>query len=147
MKSPSSREATPNPEDGRFYIGASDWDENALLILLNVFHLRKRRIPREVSLEMLAKIAVLVDYYELEKVEAMEDHINDWADSVRQTHTVPRLYNRDLILWIFVSAILNMSPEFKGHGCSNPGVYRLNSDIRPCCSFTSHTYVDLNPEY
>ena len=34
-------------------------------IVLSVMHHRTRDIPRETTLEMLCKIVVLVDYYEL----------------------------------------------------------------------------------
>ncbi|KAF2690670.1 hypothetical protein K458DRAFT_382247 [Lentithecium fluviatile CBS 122367] len=50
--------------DGRFHISAEDWDPGAFLILLNIFHLRTRKVPWTVSLETLAKIGVLVDSYD-----------------------------------------------------------------------------------
>ncbi|KAH8751607.1 hypothetical protein F5883DRAFT_434009, partial [Diaporthe sp. PMI_573] len=42
---------------------ASDWDTEALQIIMDVMHSRSRRVPRSITLELLAKIAVLVDYY------------------------------------------------------------------------------------
>lgn len=56
-------ESNRNLEDKCYYISAEDWDEEAFLILMNIFHLRNREVPRTVTLETLAKIAVLVDYY------------------------------------------------------------------------------------
>ncbi|RYP62552.1 hypothetical protein DL771_009682 [Monosporascus sp. 5C6A] len=49
--------------DGCRYIHTEEWDPNALLVLMQIIHGRNWGIPRSVSLEMLAKIAVLVDYY------------------------------------------------------------------------------------
>lgn len=57
-------EFSRNPEDSLFHVKAADWNEEALLILLNILDLRNGKVPRAVSLEMLGKIAVLVDYYE-----------------------------------------------------------------------------------
>lgn len=39
-----------------------DWDADALLILMHIMHGQTRRVPRSVSLELLAKIAVLPDH-------------------------------------------------------------------------------------
>ncbi|KAL5411204.1 hypothetical protein PMIN04_010326 [Paraphaeosphaeria minitans] len=106
-------EASKDPSDGRYHIPASDWDEEALLILLNIFHVRTRRIPATVSLEMLAKIAVLVDYYELEDAEVMERDVRDWIAQLRCNIPVPSFYCRDLMLWICISRTFHMSEEFE----------------------------------
>ncbi|KAL1612057.1 hypothetical protein SLS60_000280 [Paraconiothyrium brasiliense] len=106
-------EASKDPSDERYHISASDWDEEALLILLNIFHVRTRRIPATVSLEMLAKIAVLVDYYELENAEVMERDVRDWIAHVRRSFPIPDSYCRDLMLWICISRVFHMSEEFE----------------------------------
>jgi hypothetical protein len=113
LTSTGSKEAVPDPQDGRFYISASGWDEEAFLILLNIFHLRKRQIPKTISLELFAKIAVLVDYYELKKAEAIEDYVDIWAAHTRHSYAVPTSYGRDLVLWMCVSAIFDLSDEFE----------------------------------
>ena len=41
----------------------SGWDLDAFLILMNNFHCRPQILPREISLELLAKVAILADYY------------------------------------------------------------------------------------
>jgi hypothetical protein len=105
-------EETRSSTDGLYYILASDWDEEAFLILLNIFHLRKRQVPKTVDLEMLAKIAVLVDYYELGGTEAIEDDIYRWIDAVRRDCAIPKAYGRDLVLWMCVSFVLDMQDEF-----------------------------------
>jgi hypothetical protein len=51
-------------------VQALNWDKQALLVILNIIHGRTRAVPRHINLEMLAKIAVMVDYYGcLEAVE------------------------------------------------------------------------------
>ncbi|KAF2267085.1 hypothetical protein CC78DRAFT_104121 [Lojkania enalia] len=106
-------EALKDPSDGRYHIPASDWDEEVLLILPSIFHVRTRQVPAPVSLEMLAKIAVLVDYYELERVEVMERDTRHWIANMRRSVAIPSSSYRDLMLWIYVSRVFYMSEEFE----------------------------------
>lgn len=106
-------EASKSSSDERYHINASDWDPEALLILLNIFHVRTRQVPATLSLETLAKIAVLVDYYELENAEVMERDIRDWTTNLRHSRPIPGRCCRDLVLWIFVSRVFHMSDEFE----------------------------------
>jgi hypothetical protein len=95
--------------DGRYQIFAHDWDEEAFLIVLNIFHLRNRKIPRTVSLEMLAKVAVLVDYYDCG--EALEWFTSMWIEELNKT-VIPFFYCRDLILWIWVAWVFDLPERF-----------------------------------
>ncbi|PVH91883.1 hypothetical protein DM02DRAFT_702549, partial [Periconia macrospinosa] len=106
-------EASKDPSDGRYHVLASDWDEEALLILLNIFHVRTRQVPTTVSLEMLAKVAVLVDYYELQNAEVMERDTRDWITELRRSVKIPSTYCRDLMLWICISRVFYMSADFE----------------------------------
>jgi hypothetical protein len=51
--------------DGVHNINAEGWDPEALSITLNAIHNRTKAIPSTITIEMLCKVAVLVDYYEL----------------------------------------------------------------------------------
>lgn len=104
-------ESNRNEEDRRFRISAEDWDEEAFLILMNIFHLRNRDVPRTVSLEMLAKIAVLVDYYDCG--EAIELYTDMWIIDLRANVKIPTTYCRELMLWIWVSWVFRLSGEFE----------------------------------
>jgi hypothetical protein len=104
-------ESGRNPEDGMFHVKAADWDEEALLVVLNILHLRNGKVPRSVSLEMLAKIAVLVDYYECG--EALEVFTEKWIESLKASTPVPSTYDRDLVLWIWVSWIFDLADHFE----------------------------------
>ncbi|ORY07794.1 hypothetical protein BCR34DRAFT_570415 [Clohesyomyces aquaticus] len=99
--------------DGRYHISASDWDEEAFLILLNILHVRTRQVPATVNLEMLAKIAVIVNYYELEDSEAIERDIKAWIADLRNHSQIPSSYCRDLMLWICTSQVFSMRSEFE----------------------------------
>lgn len=96
--------------EGRYQLLAHDWDEEAFLMLLNIIHLRHRRVPRTVSLELLAKVAVLVDYYECG--EAVELFTQMWIDDIKK-HAMPSTCCRDLILWISVAWVFDLSEQFQ----------------------------------
>ncbi|UPX16917.1 uncharacterized protein EKO05_0007298 [Ascochyta rabiei] len=93
--------------NGHYQVRAHDWDEQAFLMVLNIFHLRNKQVPRNVPLEMLAKLAVLVDYYECG--EAIELFTAMWINKVKET-AIPSSYCRDLILWVWVAWVFDM-PE------------------------------------
>jgi hypothetical protein len=104
-------ESNWNPEDRCFCISAEDWDEQAFVILMNIFHLRNRKVPRIVTLEMLAKIAILTDYYECG--ESIELFTDVWVARVRARTPIPTTYCRNLILWIWISWAFRLSDLFK----------------------------------
>ncbi|KAH8889906.1 hypothetical protein GQ53DRAFT_184308 [Thozetella sp. PMI_491] len=87
---------------------ASEWDVEALLILMNILHSRVRSVPRTISLEMLAKIAVLVDYYKCH--EALELFVDLWIQNL--SRNLPTEYGRDLVLWLAVSWVFSKQALF-----------------------------------
>jgi hypothetical protein len=103
-------EATPDEIDGRYHIYAEDWDADALLILLNALHLRNSKVPRSASLEMLAKVAVLAEYYCC--LEAIELLVEMWTKKLKKYTPVPSEYCRDLMLWTCVAWVLRLPEEF-----------------------------------
>ena len=87
-------------KDGGYNISTDSWDSEAMRIVLSAIHNRTRDIPRRVSLELLCKIAVLVDYYELHS--ALHFFACLWIDLLRLS--LPTVYDRNLILWILASS-------------------------------------------
>ncbi|EFQ26812.1 hypothetical protein CGRA01v4_08918 [Colletotrichum graminicola] len=102
------KEATPHPTDGRYHLEASDWDSDALLILMNVIHGRTRSVPRHVDCEMLAKIAVLVDYYKCHEV--VEVYSSIWIDALK--NQLPSECTRDLVLWLLIAYVFRVDDVF-----------------------------------
>jgi hypothetical protein len=101
------REAASISTDGSRYIYADDWDPQAFLILMHIIHGRNRQVPRHVSLELLAKIAVLVDYYEC--YEAVEVFTSLWLQELKTHNQLPAQVSRELVLslciaWVFGDA-------------------------------------------
>ncbi|KAH7194984.1 hypothetical protein DER44DRAFT_752781 [Fusarium oxysporum] len=77
------RESQPNSQ-GILEIGASDWNAEAFLILLDIIHGHHREVPRQLNLEIIAQVRLLVNYYDcLEIVQMFFDswcsRIDDWA--------------------------------------------------------------------
>jgi hypothetical protein len=95
-------------ESGCYEISAEDWDVEAMRVVLSLIHSRTKSIPRTVTLEMLVKIAVLVDYYELH--EAVHFFATLWIDALRPS--VPKVYSPDIMLWICLSWIFKDAPIF-----------------------------------
>lgn len=54
--------------DGRYELPASDWDTDAFQIIMDIIHGRSQEVPRSVTLELLARIAVVIDYYECHNI-------------------------------------------------------------------------------
>ncbi|KAH0522012.1 hypothetical protein TsFJ059_005932 [Trichoderma semiorbis] len=97
-----SKEATP--EVGYSYvINANDWDEKALLLLMNIIHGRTSKVPRYIELELLAKIAVLVDYYQCHEAVAFYSHT--WLRSINIG--IPRQGERDYMLRLVVCLVFS----------------------------------------
>lgn len=92
-------EANSSSTDGCRRIYAADWDPQAFLILMLTIHGRHRKVPRPISLELLAKTAVLVDYYGCH--EAVEVSAKLWLQDLRSQ--LPVQPGRDLLLWLCAS--------------------------------------------
>ncbi|KAH6951962.1 hypothetical protein DER45DRAFT_636229 [Fusarium avenaceum] len=96
-------------EEGfQWTIKATDWDEEAVTILMNILHHRTRGVPRTISLEMLANIAVLVDYYGCH--EAAELWVEIWMAKLGPV--APEYYSRDLLLRLTVATVFSDNESF-----------------------------------
>ncbi|KAK4149057.1 hypothetical protein C8A00DRAFT_19216, partial [Chaetomidium leptoderma] len=104
------REAASVSADCSQDVYAYDWDPQAFLILMHIIHARNRQVPRLVSLELLAKIAVLVDYYEC--YEAVEVFAELWLQGLKSQSQLPAQVNRELTLWLCVSWIFGDADVF-----------------------------------
>ncbi|KAK5656459.1 hypothetical protein OQA88_4842 [Cercophora sp. LCS_1] len=97
-------------ENGLFQIEARDWDEEAFAIVFNVVHGRNHRVPVAVSLELLTKIAVIVDYYNMH--EAVRIAASVWVATARKCG-LPNELNRDLALWLTIACVFKDAEIFK----------------------------------
>ncbi|QYT01573.1 hypothetical protein H0G86_008607 [Trichoderma simmonsii] len=98
------------PEEGySFVVTAEEWDQEALLILMNIIHGQTTEIPRAMSLEMLAKMSALVDYYMCHK--AVHFFAQTWIANL--TDPVPEIYGRELLLRLCISWVFSEAEIFK----------------------------------
>jgi hypothetical protein len=104
------REAAPASTDLSRQIFADDWDPEALLILMHIIHGRNRQVPRLIDLELLAKVAVLVDYYKC--YEAVELFVELWLQELKGKLPLPNQVCRELILWLCVSWVFGDADLF-----------------------------------
>ncbi|KAI1299460.1 hypothetical protein F5Y03DRAFT_397659 [Xylaria venustula] len=94
---------------GLRHIDAEGWDKDALLLVMRIFHGQNRLVPRNLDLEMLAKVAVIVDYYQCHEV--VEPFAEIWHLEI-QNSSVPNSIGRDLLLLLFVSWVFRWAERF-----------------------------------
>lgn len=85
------------------------FDSEALEILLNIIHGKNSKVPRYLTLDMLAKVSELVD--DLDCYEQAEVFGDIWIRQLEKSF--PQKYGRDLILWILISFVFRQSSLFK----------------------------------
>ncbi|KAF5622109.1 uncharacterized protein FTJAE_11076 [Fusarium tjaetaba] len=80
-------------------IKTSDWDPEAFKITLTIIHGYNRDVPRSLSLEMLVKVAMIINYYDC--LESVEPYTDIWLEALRSE--LPTVYGRECILCLFIS--------------------------------------------
>lgn len=96
-------------QKGSVEIIADGWDIEALMILLRAIHGKYRDIPRKLPLEMLAKVAVIADYYECREVLDLLAEV--WIEKMDEK--IPSATSRDLVLWLWISWFFRLPEEFQ----------------------------------
>jgi hypothetical protein len=84
-------------------------DPEAMVIVLNIIHGKSRQVPKVVDLDMLTKLAVIVDY--LECLEVVEPYSDKWVDNLKGD--IPATYSNELIQWHCISLVFRKKLEFK----------------------------------
>jgi len=98
--------------EGKHQINSQGWDTTAFGIFLNAIHCQYRQVPRVLELEMLAKVAVIVDYYAAH--QAMEILSSIWITELRwRLLTTTTCHNRTIALWICISWVFGDSVAFE----------------------------------
>jgi hypothetical protein len=96
-------------QKGSAEITVDSWDIEALLILLHIIHGQYYQTPRKITLETLAKVAVLADYYDCR--EALDILATTWINALEET--IPKSYSRNLVLWLWVSWFFQLPAQFR----------------------------------
>ena len=103
------KEGTEYLEKGYIEIPVEDCRIEVLLILLRVIHCQYYQVPKDISLEMLAQITSLVDYYDCK--EAVDVLAERWINGLDKN--IPKSYTQDVILWVWISWYFRLPVEFK----------------------------------
>ncbi|KXX74011.1 hypothetical protein MMYC01_209890 [Madurella mycetomatis] len=110
--------------EGEHQINSEGWDTTALSIFLKAIHCQYRQVPRSLELEMLAKVAVIVDYYAAH--QAIEILGPIWINALRSWLPTTTCDYRTIALWICISWVFGDSSAFETatkvaihHGHSN----------------------------
>lgn len=96
-------------QEGSVEITAESWDIDAFLIVLRIIHCQVKPMPHNPNLEMLAKVAVIADYYQCQ--EAVRHFADKWVTGLEGT--IPKEYSRDLILRLWIAWFFRLSSQFK----------------------------------
>jgi hypothetical protein len=87
-----------------------DLDPDTLIILLQIIHGKTREVPRQVSLDLLRKLAVMVnDFGMLGSVEFFAD---TWIGHSKR-EGLPASYTEDVLSWLYVFFVFGRADEFK----------------------------------
>ncbi len=98
--------------NGKVQVPLTDDDPAAFAIVLNIIHGHNRRVPREVDLELLTEISILVDKYQM--VEVVEFFAESWIEGLKPG--LPKDYGsekQNVHKWIGISWVFDLSNEFK----------------------------------
>lgn len=98
--------------DGRIHLqlsAAGEFDPRAVSIVLNAVHGRGAKVPKAVDLNTLAQIALFVDRFQL--FDAVEVYGERWISKLDER--LPEVYNRDLVLWVYVSYVFRQAEVFR----------------------------------
>jgi hypothetical protein len=110
MLGPSFEEGQRLRTDGSTDIALGDDDPDAFEILLNIIHGLTRKVPRSVALDLLAKLASLVDYYQMH--EAVELFSDTWINNLME-EGLPKSYSSEAIRWLLITWVFHKPVEFK----------------------------------
>jgi hypothetical protein len=103
------KESIAYSQKGSVEITAERWDVEALMIVLRAIHGQNNYLPRKLTLEMLAKVAVIADYYECR--ETLVFLADMWIEKVDEK--IPPAAPRDLMLWIWIAWTFRLPYQFK----------------------------------
>ncbi|KAH8587422.1 hypothetical protein B0O99DRAFT_526883 [Bisporella sp. PMI_857] len=85
-------------------------DADTMVILLNIIHGASKKVPRQVSLEDLKRLATSVNV--LGMLDTVEFFSDTWIENLKR-EALPKVYNETVLSWLFISWVFNRPAEFK----------------------------------
>lgn len=84
-------------------------DPGAFEILMNIMHNHVRKVPDRVDLEMMVKLSVLVDKYQVWQVMGL--YVEMWM--LKLHDSMPTSYTSDIMSWLSISWVFKLREDFK----------------------------------
>lgn len=81
------REGIQRNAAGQLEVDLPEDDQSIMFIVLNIIHGRNRLVPKHADLEILTKLAILVDKYQM--VEAVESFSSPWINDLVTKKPLP----------------------------------------------------------
>ncbi|KAJ5805563.1 uncharacterized protein N7503_003165 [Penicillium pulvis] len=102
------KESMNYSQKGSTWVTADGWDIEAFMIVLRAIHGQHYLIAQKLSLEMLAKVTVIADYYECKNALYLLKDM--WIKNVKGD--IPTTLSRDLILWLWIAWFFELPAQF-----------------------------------
>jgi hypothetical protein len=98
------------PKNGfLFSATASGWNGEALLTVMRILHAQTTMLPQTTNLEMLANVAVIIDYYQCHG--ATDFFTKAWINKLEEP--LPTAFGRSLLLRFLISWVFSEADIFR----------------------------------
>jgi hypothetical protein len=87
-----------------------DEDPDAMVILLHIIHGLTRKVPRQVSLKMLSRLAFVVNHRQIH--EAVELFSDSWIKNLKRD-PLPCSYIPEVLSWLFIFWVFQKEDDFR----------------------------------
>jgi len=110
MLKPGLIEGSTLESNGRVEISLPDDEPDMFAILLFIIHGRTRKVPRQVSLDQLTKLSILVDKYQMQ--EAAGAFAEIWIEGFNVEDVNPEDLT-DVLCWLCISWVFDNAEIFE----------------------------------
>lgn len=90
-------------KEGSVAVPLFDEDPDAMMILLHIIHGQTRKVPRQVSFNMLSRLAFVVNHRQMH--EAVEHFSDSWVENLQPdpspSKSITEVLSRLFISWVF----------------------------------------------
>ncbi|KAL4979543.1 hypothetical protein BDW66DRAFT_148281 [Aspergillus desertorum] len=99
-------------EKGSIVLVVDSWDVDAFLVVLYILHSQLLKLPRKVTIEQLAKIAVIADYYDCQSVRFFGSL---WVRCLPRKPPASPFDLRDVMLGLWISYFFRHALTFSAY--------------------------------
>ena len=96
-------------KNGRVEVALPDDHPTAFRIMMDIIHGRVSKVPRQVSLEILTNMSILIDKYET--LESFGLIIDVWLLHLEKS--LPTCFNSDVLPWLSIAWVFRLPEHFQ----------------------------------